>query len=78
MSGFEVIRSLNPLKLPMIIFVTAFDQYAIKAFAANAIDYMLKPIDDSRLYQALFKTRDRISQNRAQQHSQGSANAAPY
>ncbi|MCF6262150.1 MAG: response regulator [Xanthomonadales bacterium] len=67
MNGFEVIRSLNPLKLPMIIFVTAFDQYAIKAFAANAIDYLLKPIDDSRLHQALFKTRERLSQNRAQQ-----------
>ncbi len=67
MSGFEVIRSLNPLKLPMIIFVTAFDQYAIKAFAANAIDYLLKPVDDSRLYQALFKARERINQNRAQQ-----------
>lgn len=67
MNGFEVIRSLNPLKLPMIIFVTAFDQYAIKAFAANAIDYLLKPIDDSRLHQALFKVRERLSQNRAQQ-----------
>jgi len=67
MNGFEVIRSLNPLKLPMIIFVTAFDQYAIKAFAANAIDYLLKPIDDSRLHQALFKARERLSQNRAQQ-----------
>ncbi|MCF6226544.1 MAG: response regulator [Xanthomonadales bacterium] len=67
MNGFEVIRSLNPLKLPMIIFVTAFDQYAIKAFAANAIDYLLKPIDDSRLHQALFKARERLNQNRAQQ-----------
>ncbi len=67
MTGFDVIRSLNPKKLPMIIFVTAFDQYAIKAFEANAIDYLLKPIDDSRLHQALFRVNERLRQNRAEQ-----------
>lgn len=67
MNGFEVLRSLNPTKLPMIIFVTAFDQYAIKAFEANAIDYLLKPVDDSRLHQALFRVRERQRQNRAEQ-----------
>jgi DNA-binding LytR/AlgR family response regulator len=55
LNGFEVIRALNPEVRPRVIFVTAFDQYAVKAFEVNAVDYLLKPIEENRLKQALEK-----------------------
>jgi two-component system, LytTR family, response regulator len=58
--GFELLELLDPK--PEIIFTTAFDQYAIKAFEMNAIDYLLKPFSKSRLEQALEKARKRISE----------------
>jgi two-component system LytT family response regulator len=51
--GFDVVRRLQSDNLPMIIFVTAFDQYAVDAFKVHAIDYVLKPIDDDRLHEAI-------------------------
>src|ERR1700723_1991141 len=54
MGGFDVIRKLQPgARLPMIVIVTAWDQYAIQAFEAGAIDYLLKPIGQERLAQAV-------------------------
>ncbi len=59
-NGFEVLRLLkNP---PQIIFVTAFDEYALKAFDANAIDYLLKPVKKERLKQALDKLQKHDNQ----------------
>jgi len=57
MSGFEVIQNLASLPAPVIIIVTAFDQYAIKAFEAGAIDYLLKPVNESRLQRAVERAR---------------------
>ena len=59
LNGFQVIQEIveQQLNMPMIIFVTAFDQYAIKAFEVHAIDYLLKPADEERLAQALDKIR---------------------
>jgi len=68
MNGFDVIRELQSDDLPAILFVTAYDEYAIDAFEVNAVDYLLKPIDDSRLRQALDKVRGRIGRLRAQAH----------
>ena len=68
MDGFEVIRRLDPGRLPAIVFVTAYDQYAISAFEASALDYLLKPIEDSRLHQALFKVREHLRQRKAERH----------
>src|SRR5256885_15223723 len=48
MSGFEVLAHLPQESLPVVVFVTAYDQYAIRAFEARAVDYLLKPIDDVR------------------------------
>lgn len=53
LTGFEVLRSLQGDKLPGIIFLTAYDQYAIDAFEVHALDYLLKPIDDERFRKAL-------------------------
>jgi two-component system LytT family response regulator len=53
MDGFEVLEALTPQELPRVIFVTAFDEYAIRAFEVNALDYLLKPIDPARLKSAV-------------------------
>jgi two-component system LytT family response regulator len=53
MDGFEVVSKLDKQKLPVIIFVTAYDKYALKAFEVHAIDYLLKPFDDDRFNNAL-------------------------
>lgn len=65
-NGFEVIAAIleQGLPMPMIIFVTAFDQYAMKAFEVHATDYLMKPVDVNRLTQAINKIRQQ-SQNRA-------------
>ena len=53
MDGFEVLRLLPPGKLPAVIFVTAHDQHALRAFSIHALDYLLKPIDDLRFAAAI-------------------------
>jgi two-component system LytT family response regulator len=60
MSGFEVIEHLNGGHLPAVVMVTAYDQYAIRAFEAGAIDYLLKPIGQQRLIQAIEKAKKMI------------------
>jgi two-component system LytT family response regulator/two-component system response regulator LytT len=61
LTGFEVARRLiDADMLPQLIFVTAFDQYAIEAFTVNAVDYLLKPVDPDRLDQALDRARRRV------------------
>ena len=57
MSGFEVVRNLAAEIVPIIIIVTAFDQHAIQAFEAGAIDYLLKPVQDARLQKAISRVR---------------------
>lgn len=53
MDGFDVVCELQADAMPLIIFVTAFDQYAVDAFKVHAVDYLLKPIDDDRLSEAV-------------------------
>ena len=57
MSGFEVVRNLAGETLPIIVIVTAFDQHAIQAFEAGAIDYLLKPVQEARLQKAVERAR---------------------
>jgi two-component system LytT family response regulator len=64
MNGFELLEQLNGGHLPAIIMVTAYDQYAIQAFEAGAVDYLLKPIGQDRLVRSLDRVR-RIAQNPA-------------
>jgi len=59
MTGFDVIDVLSKEELPIVVFVTAFDQYALKAFDANAVDYLLKPFDDERFESALERAKER-------------------
>ncbi len=60
MNGFEVLKALNPAEIPLVIFTTAFDQYAIKAFEANALDYLLKPFDKERFMNSFEKAVHRF------------------
>ncbi|WP_206485810.1 LytTR family DNA-binding domain-containing protein [Thalassotalea sp. G2M2-11] len=62
LDGFEVVQSIieQGLSMPMVVFVTAYDQYALKAFDVHAFDYLLKPVDDERLSQAIDKIREKI------------------
>jgi two-component system LytT family response regulator len=70
MSGFEVLEKISTGPIPAIIFVTAFDQYAIKAFEVHALDYLLKPFDDTRFEKALRQAKDQIEQREISQLSQ--------
>jgi two-component system, LytTR family, response regulator LytT len=67
LTGFEVARRLlqRDDESPALIFVTAFDQHAIEAFEVNAVDYLLKPVDATRLEQAVQRARRRLSSDRA-------------
>jgi two-component system LytT family response regulator len=67
MDGFDVLRELGPEHMPPVIFVTAHDQYAIRAFEVNAIDYLLKPVTRERFQLALARMRERgITQGESQ------------
>lgn len=61
MDGFALLRSLPAESLPLTVFVTAYDQYALDAFAACAVDYLLKPVEEQRLAQALDSVRERLT-----------------
>lgn len=63
MNGFEMLAKLTKNKIPTIIFVTAYDQFALKAFEVHAIDYLLKPFGDERFYSALEFAKTQISSN---------------
>jgi two-component system LytT family response regulator len=68
MDGFDVLRALDEDTMPAIVFVTAFDEYAVQAFEANALDYLLKPIEDDRLSEALDRVRRLHDQKLAVRH----------
>jgi DNA-binding LytR/AlgR family response regulator len=57
MGGFEVIRNLGGGAIPVVIIVTAYDQHAIEAFEAGAVDYLLKPVNEARLLKAVQRAR---------------------
>jgi two-component system LytT family response regulator len=68
MDGFEVLKQMKADPVPAVIFATAFDRYAIEAFEAHALDYLLKPIDDGRLAQALERVREQRELSTATRH----------
>ena len=60
LNGFEVIEAVGTDKMPLVIFVTAYDQHALKAFQVRALDYLLKPFDRDRFQEALQRARTQI------------------
>ena len=64
LNGFQVVHQLVKEEvLPQVIFVTAFNQYAVKAFEVNAVDYILKPVEKSRLEKAIQRARKQLESN---------------
>ena len=70
-NGFEVIDAVGPRSMPNVIFVTAYDQYAIRAFDVHALDYLLKPVDAERLTIALDRLRARLRSSRPAEQALG-------
>ena len=60
MDGFEVLRAVGPSRMPHVIFVTAYDQFALRAFEVHALDYLLKPFGDKRFFDAIARAKDAI------------------
>jgi two-component system LytT family response regulator len=65
LNGFQVLSALAPEELPAVIFVTAYDRYALRAFEVHALDYLLKPFDDERFHDALRRAKGHLSLTRA-------------
>ena len=63
MDGFSVLRELEPEPLPMVVFVTAFDQYAIQAFEVHALDYLLKPFTAERMRAAVRRAQAQVARS---------------
>jgi len=62
--GRQVLDTLGDSAMPIVVFVTAYDQYALRAFEANALDYLVKPFEDERFHATLARARARVSQQR--------------
>ncbi len=62
--GFDLLRILGPEAVPAVIFITAYDEHAVRAFEVNAVDYLLKPFADARFYGALARARETVRQRR--------------
>ncbi|MFC4293852.1 LytR/AlgR family response regulator transcription factor [Novosphingobium tardum] len=62
--GFSVVKGVMEIEPPLFVFVTAYSEHALKAFEANAVDYLLKPVEDDRLADALERARKRLAEKR--------------
>lgn len=76
LDGLGVVKLLRPDALPLIAFVTAYDEYAVRAFELNAVDYLLKPVERARLRQTLERAQERLEQANARAIEAERLNAA--
>lgn len=70
LDGFGVLATVGPARMPVIVFVTAYDEYALRAFEVQALDYLLKPFSDARFAEAMRMASVRVRQRRAGVFSQ--------
>ena len=63
LDGLGVMRMLRKNRMPLVAFVTAYDEYAVKAFELNAVDYLLKPVEAARLRETLNRAQERLEQS---------------
>lgn len=66
LDGFDVLEALAPAHRPAVVFITAYDEYAIRAFEVNAVDYLLKPVIPARFEEALARARTRLDLPRSE------------
>ncbi|HEX7862649.1 MAG TPA: LytTR family DNA-binding domain-containing protein [Verrucomicrobiae bacterium] len=71
MDGFEVLRRIPQTHLPVVIFTTAYDQHALRAFEVHALDYLLKPFKPARFKEAVHRARELITTKQAALHARG-------
>jgi two-component system LytT family response regulator len=64
LDGFGVLETLGPERLPVVIFVTAYDRYALRAFEVHALDYLLKPFDQERFHKALERAKAQVQRDK--------------
>ena len=76
LDGLGVVRALHGRHLPFVVFVTAYDEYAVRAFELNAVDYLLKPVTKERLREALGRVRQRIEEQEAAEEQRARVDAA--
>ena len=67
LDGFEVLEALDPDTIPLVVFVTAYDQYALRAFQVHALDYLLKPFDKERFLEALVRVKGLLREKNGMQ-----------
>src|SRR5262245_6534116 len=65
MDGFEVLRRLGSQRMPAVIFVTAHDAFAVRAFEAHVLDYLVKPVHERRFHDAVARARERFRSDEA-------------
>ena len=68
--GFSVIQGLMDIELPLFVFVTAFHEHALRAFDAQAVDYLMKPVDEDRLAATMDRVRQRLSERRGAEETE--------
>jgi two-component system LytT family response regulator len=66
-SGFDALSAVGPEVAPAVVFVTAYDEYALRAFEVNAVDYLLKPYDDTRFSAALHRAKEEVRRRQSDQ-----------
>ena len=70
MNGFKVLQQIDRREVPVIVFITAFDSYAVQAFRVNALDYLLKPIDDMKFQNMLLRIRQQLKQKSLSEYAE--------
>lgn len=65
LDGFGVVGTFTPAQRPWVVFITAYDEHAVRAFEVNAIDYLLKPVEPKRFEAAIVRVRERLAQSPA-------------
>src|SRR5207237_6751214 len=63
--GFDVVKEIGPRSMPILIFVTAYDEFAVRAFEAHALDYLVKPLEITRFTQSLERVREQLRSAKA-------------
>jgi two-component system LytT family response regulator len=74
--GLGVVRLLKKSRMPLVAFITAYDEYAVRAFEMNAVDYLLKPVDRARLREALNRAQERLERADLRMESSARVDAA--